>query len=434
MVVDLQGVKTPEGWLLTDPCVLCEDTSRFGSGNLGPYAMGRCCKALSSLLDDPPVLQAPLPEGKPAVQPPVNAWKDAGKSRPIASPVFGMKLGEPLNVDALIDQLLSSGGQPGKLIQVEEGQLRQLIVSARDVLLRQPPLLELQAPVKVMGDIHGQFQDLLKIFEANGLPPAANYLMLGDYVDRGRQSIETISLLLAYKVKYPENMFLLRGNHECASITRLYGFYDECKRRYNIKLWKGFCDAFNCLPSAALIDDQIFCMHGGISPELTSLDQVRNLVRPSDIPDSGLLCDLLWADPSQDLSGWAENDRGVSFTFGPDVLTQFNHRMGLDLIVRAHQVVEDGYEFFGNRQLVSLFSAPNYCGEFDNAAAVMAISDDHLCSFKVLDGKPKKQAGKKKAVAAEQQTEVQSGLSKAKALLNDSFLSGLVARGNASAQ
>jgi len=210
-------------------------------------------------------------------------------------------------------------------------------------------------------------------------------------------------LLLAYKVKYPENMFLLRGNHECASITRIYGFYDECKRRYNIKMWKGFCDVFNCLPPAALVDDKLLCMHGGISPEMSSFEQIRNLVRPSDVPDSGLLCDLLWADPDKDISGWCENDRGVSFVYGPDVLTSFNRRFGIDLVVRAHQVVEDGYEFFANRQLVTLFSAPNYGGEFDNAAAVLSVSDDMLCSFKVLSGKRKEKSEAEHASSAEVQ-------------------------------
>jgi len=188
------------------------------------------------------------------------------------------------------------------------------------------------------GDIHGQYSDLLRLFEYGGFPPEANYLFLGDYVDRGKQSLETICLLLAYKIKYPENFFLLRGNHECASINRIYGFYDECKRRFNIRLWKTFTDCFNCLPVAALIDERIVCMHGGLSPELKSLDQIKKIPRPTDVPDAGLLCDLLWADPDKDVQGWGENDRGVSHTFGPDTVSEFLQKHDLDLVCRAHQV------------------------------------------------------------------------------------------------
>ncbi|KAK8397510.1 hypothetical protein O3P69_004337 [Scylla paramamosain] len=140
------------------------------------------------------------------------------------------------------------------------------------------------------------------------------------------------------KLKYPENFFLLRGNHECASINRIYGFFDECRRRYGTKLWKTFTDCFNCLPIAAIIDEKIFCCHGGLSPDLQSMEQIRRIMRPTDVPDTGLLCDLLWSDPDKDVSGWGENDRGVSFTFGADVVTKFLNRHDLDLICRAHQV------------------------------------------------------------------------------------------------
>ncbi|MGH0123609.1 UNVERIFIED_CONTAM: hypothetical protein FKN15_050211 [Acipenser sinensis] len=235
------------------------------------------------------------------------------------------------------------------------------------------------------GDIHGQYYDLLRLFEYGGFPPESNYLFLGDYVDRGKQSLETICLLLAYKIKYPENFFLLRGNHECASINRIYGFYDECKRRYNIKLWKTFTDCFNCLPIAAIVDEKIFCCHGGLSPDLQSMEQIRRIMRPTDVPDQGLLCDLLWSDPDKDVLGWGENDRGVSFTFGAEVVAKFLHKHDLDLICRAHQVVEDGYEFFAKRQLVTLFSAPNYCGEFDNAGAMMSVDETLMCSFQVVE-------------------------------------------------
>jgi serine/threonine-protein phosphatase PP1 catalytic subunit len=326
-------------------------------------------------------------------------------------------------VEELIRRLLEGrkhGKAAGKTkVQLTEAEIRHLCATAKEIFLSQPNLLELEAPINVCGDIHGQFSDLLRLFEYGGLPPAANYLFLGDYVDRGKQSIETICLLLAYKVRYPNNFFLLRGNHECASINRIYGFYDECKRRFSVRLWKLFTDCFNCLPVAAVIDDKILCMHGGLSPDLDSLSRIREIQRPVDVPDQGLLCDLLWSDPDRDSSGWGDNDRGVSFTFGADKVAEFLNKHDLDLICRAHQVitilplasaamamiskisscqmsnvhyfacndrqvVEDGYEFFADRQLVTIFSAPNYCGEFNNAGALMNVDASLLCSFQIL--------------------------------------------------
>eukprot|EP00003_Mantamonas_plastica_P000029 TRINITY_DN1001_c0_g2_i1.p1 TRINITY_DN1001_c0_g2~~TRINITY_DN1001_c0_g2_i1.p1 ORF type:complete len:380 (+),score=85.42 TRINITY_DN1001_c0_g2_i1:213-1352(+) len=315
-----------------------------------------------------------------------------------------------LDVDNVIERLLEVRGRPGKNVNLSESEIRSLCLIAREIFISQPILLELEAPIKICGDIHGQYYDLLRLFEYGGFPPEANYLFLGDYVDRGKQSLETICLLLAYKIKYPENFFILRGNHECASINRIYGFYDECKRRYNIKLWKTFTDCFNCLPIAAIIDEKIFCMHGGLSPDLNSMEQIRRLMRPTDVPDTGLLCDLLWSDPEKDISGWGENERGVSFTFGSDVVTKFLQKHDLDLICRAHQVVEEGYEFFAKRQLVTLFSAPNYCGEFDNAGAMMSVDDTLMCSFQIL--KPAER--KKFSYSSRPQTPLKSGGSSGK--------------------
>lgn len=296
-----------------------------------------------------------------------------------------------LDIDNVISKLIEvRGTRPGKNVNLTENEIKILCLSSREIFLNQPILLELEAPIKICGDIHGQFYDLLRLFEYGGFPPDANYLFLGDYVDRGKQSLETICLLLAYKIKYPENFFLLRGNHECASINRIYGFYDECKRRYSVKLWKTFIDCFNCLPVAAIIDEKIFCMHGGLSPELNNMEQIRKITRPTDVPDNGLLCDLLWSDPEKEINGWGENDRGVSFTFGQDVVHNFLRKHELDLICRAHQVVEDGYEFFAKRQLVTLFSAPNYCGEFDNAGAMMSVDETLMCSFQILKPVEKK--------------------------------------------
>jgi serine/threonine-protein phosphatase PP1 catalytic subunit len=297
-----------------------------------------------------------------------------------------------LDIDSILEKLLEVRGcRPGKQVNLTEQEVSGLCVRSREIFMSQPVLLSVPLPIKICGDIHGQYYDLLRLFEFGGFPPTSSYLFLGDYVDRGKQSLETICLLLALKVKHPDKFFLLRGNHESSSINRIYGFYDECKRRYNIKLWKTFTDCFNCLPVAALVDDKIFCMHGGLSPELSNMELVRRIQRPTDVPDHGLLCDLLWSDPDKETQGWDDSPRGVSFVFGPEIVTNFLRTHDLDLICRAHQVVEDGYEFFANRQLVTVFSAPNYCEEFDNAAAIMTVDESLLCSFQILRPYEKRQ-------------------------------------------
>lgn len=280
------------------------------------------------------------------------------------------------------------------MVSLTEQEVRWLCLKSKEIFLSQPILLELEGPIKICGDIHGQYYDLLRLFEFGGYPPESNYLFLGDYVDRGKNSMETICLLLAYKIKYPENFFMTRGNHESSAINRIYGFYDECKKRYSIRIWKIFTDCFNCLPVAAILDDKILCMHGGLSTELEKVESIRGISRPTDVPEKGLLCDLLWSDPSSDAKGFGPNDRGVSVTFNEEVVEKFLKDNNLDLICRAHQVVEEGYEFFANRKLVTVFSAPNYCGEFDNAGAMMIVDDNLLCSFQILKPANKLEAAK----------------------------------------
>lgn len=154
-------------------------------------------------------------------------------------------------------------------------------------------------------------------------------------------------------------------------------------------MWKTFTDCFNCLPVAAIVDEKIFCCHGGLSPELRSMDQIRQIERPAEVPDRGLMCDLLWADPDRTIEGWRPNTlRGVSFTFGADVVAEFLETHELGLVCRGHEIVEDGYEFFANRKLVTIFSVPNYCDVFDNAGAIMNVdveNDELVCSFQILN-------------------------------------------------
>jgi serine/threonine-protein phosphatase PP1 catalytic subunit len=280
-------------------------------------------------------------------------------------------------------------------VKIPEEDLFQLARDAGELFMSQPPVLHVNptdAPIAIVGDTHGQFRDLLRIFSMAGWPNDTYFLFLGDYVDRGKQSLETLCLLLAFRLLYPKTFFLLRGNHESASINRLYGFYDECKRRYSVKLWKAFTDTFNRMPLCAVVCGKIFCCHGGLGPDfMTTLDPLRNIVRPTEVPDTGPMCDVLWADPNtvcdKKIAGWAQSDRGVSVIFSPEIVQQFLKNHGFDLVCRAHQVVEDGYEFFANRGLITVFSAPNYCGDMDNAGAFLIVDPtgaNLMCSLHVL--------------------------------------------------
>lgn len=288
-------------------------------------------------------------------------------------------------VNSLIERLTKSKEKSHTSdVKMSEDEVELIISLALKITKSESVCLELSPKISICGDIHGQFYDLLRIFEINGFPPNTKYLFLGDYVDRGKQSLETIVLLLSYKIKYPNEIYLLRGNHESANVCKVYGFFDECKRKLSLKCFKSFCDLFDCLPLTAIIENKILCMHGGIGKELVSVSQLKNFKRPLEIPDNGIVCDLVWADPSDSVNGFGPNERGVSCTFSPKALDSFLEKNDLDLICRAHQVVEDGYEFFGEQTLVTIFSAPNYLGEFDNNGAVMLVEKDLLCSFQII--------------------------------------------------
>ncbi|EYC19898.1 hypothetical protein Y032_0023g771 [Ancylostoma ceylanicum] len=291
------------------------------------------------------------------------------------------------DVDDLIIRILNTAAPGYSLVSsVKEGELMNLCTVARQVFLSQASLIDIEPPVKICGDIHGQYADVLRLLDRAGFPPFVNYLFLGDYVDRGQQNLECIALFFCYKIKYPGNFFILRGNHECSPINRVYGFFEECNRRYqSTRLWLQFQDAFATLPFTALVSGRILCMHGGLSPKLKSMEQLRQITRPIDPPNPSLHIDLLWSDPDSYTKGWASNSRGVSYVFGPDVVFEMSHILDIELVARAHQVVQDGYEFFANRKLVTIFSAPHYCGQFDNAAAVMNVDENLMCSFTVSD-------------------------------------------------
>lgn len=202
---------------------------------------------------------------------------------------------------------------------------------------------------------------------------------MGDYVDRGYYSIETITFLLLLKAKYPSKITLLRGNHECREITQIYGFYDECRKKYgSLNVWNYFCDVFNYFNISALIDGEVLCVHGGLSPDLTTIDQFRTLQRNQEIPHEGPLSDIVWSDPENldPSTSWALSPRGAGYLFGSKVTNEFCDLNGLSLICRAHQLVQEGYQYiFEKKNVVTIWSAPNYCNSCGNVASVLKIRD-----------------------------------------------------------
>ncbi|OIR57809.1 MAG: serine/threonine-protein phosphatase PP2A catalytic subunit [Amphiamblys sp. WSBS2006] len=290
---------------------------------------------------------------------------------------------------------MDSADDPARWIEsLEQGRLlseetiARLCAKAQEILAEEENTKTLHSPVTVCGDIHGQFQDLREIFQITGPVPDTSYLFLGDYVDRGYNSVECICLLLTYKIAFPSKIALLRGNHDSRQITQVYGFYDECMAKYGTsRVWRLLTDLFDYLPITALIDNEVFCVHGGLSPDITEISGVSSINRVVEIPHDGPMCDLLWSDPDEK-PGWNLSPRGAGYFFGPDVTREFNHRNNTKLIARAHQLVMNGYSFAHNNEVVTLFSAPNYCYRCGNMAAVMELDQGSVSRLTQYDSAP----------------------------------------------
>ncbi|KAF2208937.1 hypothetical protein CERZMDRAFT_48194 [Cercospora zeae-maydis SCOH1-5] len=225
-----------------------------------------------------------------------------------------------------------------------------------------------------------------KADHANGMQ---NFIFLGDFVDRGYFSLETFTLLMCLKAKYPDKVTLVRGNHESRQITQVYGFYEECQQKYgNASVWKSCCQVFDFLALAAIIDGKVLCVHGGLSPEIRTLDQIRVVARAQEIPHEGAFCDLVWSDP-EEVDTWAVSPRGAGWLFGDKVSSEFNHVNGLSLIARAHQLVNEGYKYhFASQDVVTVWSAPNYCYRCGNVASIMTLGEDLEPDFKIFSAVP----------------------------------------------
>uniref|UniRef100_A0A0C3TYQ3 Serine/threonine-protein phosphatase n=1 Tax=Guillardia theta (strain CCMP2712) TaxID=905079 RepID=A0A0C3TYQ3_GUITC len=295
---------------------------------------------------------------------------------------------------------------------LKEEEVADVCLQLKEILLNEPNVCSIRAPVTVVGDIHGQFHDLLDLFRVGGFCPSTNYLFLGDFVDRGRNvgrgragvglrqqrshSVETISLLACLSVRYPRRIKLIRGNHESRQITQVYGFYSECVRKYgDAAVWKHFTDLFDFLPLAAVIDESIFCVHGGLSPSVWTIEQISLIDRFQEIPSDGAAADLLWSDPDPNREGFNPSTRGAGYTFGADVVQQFLQENGLIHVLRAHQLCMEGYQVMFDNLLSTVWSAPNYCYRCGNLASILEVDEALDFHFNVFSSAPTRRSDSK---------------------------------------
>ena len=343
--------------------------------------------------------QSTTERARPDVHEPLREFLTLAKARDAKSGL--------LKVEIIQAHLLKEG-------RLDDELANYIILGCERLLRKESNVLELKAPITVCGDVHGQFYDLIALFNANGYPSRETpYLFLGDYVDRGYFGTEVCFLLFSFKILDPESIFMLRGNHECRALTKTYSFKRECTFKYSLDIYDRFCELFDCLPLAATVPTKVgtfLCLHGGISPFVNTIDDIREVDRYEEVPQEGPLCDLLWADPlraeqahdgkpeaacsAEELEEWSEcrwqrnMNRGVSYFYGWGALEMFLESNELVAVVRAHEVQQEGYEemWFGlpdsvkkERKIppcITVFSAPNYCDMYRNKASYLKLSPD----------------------------------------------------------
>ena len=275
----------------------------------------------------------------------------------------------------LLDSIISKLSTCTKDITVHlsEEEIKFLVEKSKEIFLAQPTVLKLKAPITICGDVRGNINSVKKVFELSGNPKDKNYVFLGNYINRNENSLECLCLLLAYKIKYKDTFNILRGHYDNGQLCHAYGFEEECDAKTTKEIYNQIIALLDCLPLAATLDNKIFLVHGGISPQLENLAQIDAIQRPIVVPNEGLVCDLIWSDPDQDMKdAWAENSRGAGKLFGEKPLNEFLEKNGFTMLCRGHEPIKEGYEYLWDKKLLTIFSDPLFCCK-DGKGAILEV-------------------------------------------------------------
>ena len=277
-------------------------------------------------------------------------------------------------LDSIINKLLNC--TESIIVNLSEEEIKFLLEKSKEIFLAQPTVLKLKAPITICGDIRGNFTSLKKVFELSGEPKDKNYVFLGNYINRGHNSLECLCLLLAYKIKYKDTFNILRGHYDDEHLCKNYGFEEECQKKTTSKIYEQITALLDCLPLAATLEDKIFLVHGGISPQLKTLAQIDEIQRPIVVPEEGLVCDLIWSVPGKDMNDdWTKNNRGAGKLFGEKPLNEFLEKNGLTMLCRGHTIIKEGYEYLWGKKLLTIFTCPKFCPN-EGKGAIMEVDSN----------------------------------------------------------
>jgi protein phosphatase len=282
--------------------------------------------------------------------------------------------------------VLTVYASPGRATSLPPpGQILDQIALCREIFAAESSLLDLHGSFVIVGDIHGNLTDLVRIFERMRYPPDTKYVLIGDFVDRGPNSVEVMLLLFALKLLYKDHIYLVRGNHECDSLCNLFGFKGECEMKLGSAVYSAIVDCFTFLPFAARINGKVLCLHGGIGPEVSDLRSIEELDRPMRSYESPVSNALVWSDPRIDVEGFVASERGTGSFYSSEALDHFLSENGLSLLIRGHEFCPDGYDqpFGEDGKCITVFSSSDYCGA-GNSSAVIRLDEMGNPGFEVF--------------------------------------------------